>query len=100
MWVYQLGYLDRLGYPVSTNYALDELAALVIGRFGLIHSGFGSAIRTRQREASGRPGKLGVAHPTAAAEQWVADGMAAPCARSVCQCRNLEATQAASAHRL
>jgi len=25
MWVYQFGYLDELGYPVSTNYALDEL---------------------------------------------------------------------------
>ena len=25
MWVYQFGYLDTLGYPVSTNYALDEL---------------------------------------------------------------------------
>jgi hypothetical protein len=23
MWVYQFGYLDELGYPVSTNYALD-----------------------------------------------------------------------------
>jgi hypothetical protein len=25
MWVYQFGYLDEFGYPVSTNYALDEL---------------------------------------------------------------------------
>jgi hypothetical protein len=25
MWIYQFGYLDELGYPVSTNYALDEL---------------------------------------------------------------------------
>ena len=25
MWVYQFGYLDELGYPVSTNYALNEL---------------------------------------------------------------------------
>jgi len=27
MWVYQFGYLDELGYPVSTNYALDELGS-------------------------------------------------------------------------
>jgi hypothetical protein len=25
MWVYQFGYLDEFGYPVSRNYALDEL---------------------------------------------------------------------------
>jgi len=25
MWIYQFGYLDELGHPVSTNYALDEL---------------------------------------------------------------------------
>jgi hypothetical protein len=42
MWVYQFGYLNELGYPVSTNYALANYAALVIGRCGSIHSGFGS----------------------------------------------------------
>jgi hypothetical protein len=57
IWVYQFGYLDRLGCPVSTNYALDEYAALVIGRCRSIHSGFGSAIQTRQGEGSGRRGK-------------------------------------------
>ena len=27
MWVYQFCYLDELGCPVSTNYALDELGS-------------------------------------------------------------------------
>src|SRR5262245_32879783 len=50
----------------STNYA-----ALVIGRCGSIHSGFGSAIQTRHREAPGRarrasgcPGKPPAAAPS------------------------------------
>ena len=32
MWVYQFGYVDRLGHPVSTNYALDELSGFGDGR--------------------------------------------------------------------
>src|SRR5262249_18134431 len=54
MWVYQFGYLDELGYPVSTNYALDELGSFGDRPVWINPLWFGSAIQTCHKEAPGR----------------------------------------------
>ena len=66
MWVYKFGYLDELGYPVSTNYALDELRGFGDRPVWInplwfwecsISKSLRSSLRTNSRSTTSCPGK-------------------------------------------